>query len=372
MNILIACNYSPNFSGNFIGSLVDLGLFLRERQHQPVFAFPKTDITTARGTFPDYMRSFGLKVILYEKDDFETIRWMVEEYCLDLLHIHFGAFLFSILDANENLKCKIIFHDHMYFKLGMPKVKSRYWLAMDSKKYKQHGISVIAVNKTKSLNYVFAHSKYIPNALSYKRPVSHSFTREEFRQRAGFEPDDYICLIYGYNAEVKGLDIAVEAVAIARRENPDIKLAVLGLGDCYSKCWQMDFVQQKTGIDPQSDWIRYIPTTDDMFSLDRAVDVFLSCSRTEAFPYAILEAISTDTACVVSDINGTKWANEYSRCRMFRHGDGKSCAKAVLKCFHNKSSRSSNAEALMEKYNIGRWCDRVYREYEKVWRSNVK
>lgn len=112
-------------------------------------------------------------------------------------------------------------------------------------------------------------------------------------------------------------------------------------------------------------WIHFLPSTEDMFSYHRAADVYLSASRKEAFSYGILEAISQNIPVVVSDVEGTQWAKEYSKCVQYPVEDPVSCAAALEKALLSGVS-PSNKEQLMEHYGINSWCQQIIDIYHQM------
>ena len=99
--------------------------------------------------------------------------------------------------------------------------------------------------------------------------------------------------------------------------------------------------------------------------LHRASDVYLSASRTEAFSYGILEAISQNVPVVVSDIEGTKWSWKYTKTIKFKGENINQCAKAIEKALEMRENESNRSE-MLEKYHIDIWCKRIIDIYRKI------
>lgn len=180
----------------------------------------------------------------------------------------------------------------------------------------------------------------------------------------GISPNEKLCLLLGWDKYRKGMDIAVKAVEHYRRTDPSLHLGFIGLGSPPHQ-GALDWIAEKTGVDSQSQWLHYFPSFEDMFACYRAVDVFLSASRKEAFSYGLLEAISQNTPVVVSDIEGTAWAQPYSRCAVYPTEDPQACAVAIEKALHSREI-PSNAEEIVSKYSIDLWCERIMEIYQKM------
>lgn len=233
-----------------------------------------------------------------------------------------------------------------------------------SLRYRKNGIAIASVNPQKDQAYCFARHWYIPNGLSLLRNVPHSASREECREELGIAPQERICLFLGWDVHRKGLDIAVKAVSKIRKTDPTMLLGIVGIGDPPNPD-RMKFILDTTGIDPESSWIRYLPSREDMFAYHRAADVYLSASRSEAFSYGILEAISQNTPVVVSDIKGTSWCHEYIKTVVYPTEDADACAEAIKKAL-SMGHDSSNAQDIVVSYSVQKWCDQMIEVYRDL------
>ena len=102
-----------------------------------------------------------------------------------------------------------------------------------------------------------------------------------------------------------------------------------------------------------------------MFSYHRAIDVYLSASRSEAFSYGILETISQNTPVVLSDIIDTRWCIKYSKAFSYPVENYQKCADAIEKAI-KAGRKESNYKDIIEEFSIGNWCERVIDVYNNV------
>ena len=102
---------------------------------------------------------------------------------------------------------------------------------------------------------------------------------------------------------------------------------------------------------------------EDIFTVHRSADVFLSASRSEAFSNSILEAISQDVPVVVSNIKGTSWSMAYNRAFSYPTENPIHCAEAIKKALASDKSLS-NYQQFLSEYDIHRWCKKVYQVYQ--------
>ena len=85
----------------------------------------------------------------------------------------------------------------------------------------------------------------------------------------------------------------------------------------------------------------------------------MSASRTEAFPYSVLEAISQNTPLVVSNIPATAWAHSYDKTFVYPTEDYNACANAIEQALKLDRNAPSNYNEFIEKYSIENWCTAI-------------
>lgn len=370
MNVLIAADYATPASGNFIGSMMDLGIKMRKQNAQLLFVFPENKNTTGESSWVRWLETCGFQVFLLNKtlpdaDQLAFLMHIIREHQIDILHIHFGLFHNVALHNHSKLPVKIIVHEHMEYPAGCNHRKQTLRFMARSLLYRVRRIGVISVNKDVDRAYGLARHWYVPNALSLKRNVRESTPRDERRAQLGFQQDDRVVLFLGWDLYRKGLDIAVKAVSKCREQDPTVRLAIVGLGELPSH-EQKSFIQNAAGISPDEPWIRYLPSTEDMFSYLRAADVYLSASRSEAFSYGLLEAISQDTPIAVSDIKGAHWSAQYSRSFFYPVESPESCAAAITDALERGKQIPSNYKEVIKRYNIDQWAEKITQIYSII------
>ena len=372
MNILVMANFKAEASGNFINSLIALGKAVQELSWEMIYLFPLKDDGSECG-WMDYIRAHGFKVLSLNEntpanEQKQYVLQIIDENSIDLIHTHFSCMNPLLLwDREIHQKVKILYHDHMDYLPDKPIPEQIKKQIKTAKRYREYGLGVISVMKKKHRGYFLAPKRwYIPNGITYQRNVERSKSREEMRALLQIKDDERLCLFLGWDIYRKGLDIAIRAVQEARARGHNIILGVVGFGSepCEEYC---ERIKSVIGFDPFVEGVRFLDSEEDMFALHRASDVFLSASRTEAFAYAILEAISQNVPVAVSDISGTKWSLRYSKSVKFHSGNIHQCADAIIKAAAMRDE-PSNHEEITQKYNIDIWTQRVI----NVYRSMVK
>lgn len=362
MNILIAADYSTPASGNFIGSLIDLGRDLKQNNHKLFFVFPESPNTVSEKSWVHWLENEGFKVYLTKHKDGEAaltfLREIIDKNHIDILHLHFGMYHSIVLNHAKSLGVKIFVHDHMEFNPQFSLIKQKAYCAVTSLKYRLNKINVICVNERKCKAYLFSKSFFIPNGISFKRNVTTFATREETRKKLGLKDNQKLCLLLGWHLHTKGIDIAFKAVQKLNKVNPYIVLGVVGHSGAPSDN-SLNSIKEFTGVDPHSSFIKFLESTEDIFAYHNASDVYLSSSRTESFSYGVLEAISQNTPLVVSDIPGTAWSHSYDKAFVYPTEDYSACANAIEQALKLDRNAPSNSDEFIEKYSIENWCKAI-------------
>lgn len=366
MNILIAADYAPPQSGSFGASVLELGLFLQNKGDKLVVVLPENGNTLPENSWANWIRSYGITVCLYNRknmpDEKEYLRGIIQKYDIDILHLHFGMFLNTVRKNRKYFPKKVLVHDHMCFgKLDGKNYGEKARLLAKSLAFRFLNIGMVSVGKEKDEVYAFAKHWYLPNGLTYRRKILMNETREACRERLGIGADEKVCLILGWACYIKGVDIAIRAIDELNRRGENITLGFVGVGEPPSKN-RLDYIRDTTGVDPFVGWIRYLPSTEDIFSYHRMADVFISASRGEGFSFAVLEAISQNTPVVLSDIRATKWAWKYNKTCVYRTESWEDCAEAIQKAM-KMGKQASNLEEITSEYSIQKWCEGMYQIY---------
>ena len=371
MNILMMANYRTPCSGNFIASLLELAERVRAEGGCVHFVFPEH---RNGGGYPwlAWLEEQGFSVTLIKEGTpgekaLEILGELIKQHSIQIVHSHFGLYTKLLTLNGKKLGVKVVFHDHMDFSpegnMGRQRLKTLLYSGL----YRLKGVHVISVMELKSKAYILCgrkYSHYIPNGLSLRRNVPREMPREERRAEFGIGEDEKLCLFLGWDKYRKGLDVAIKAVAEYRKTDPTLHFGAVGIG-CPPGADTLNWIRENTGVPPESEWIHFFQSYEDMFACHRAADVYLSASRKEAFSYGLLEAISQNTPIVVSDIEGTRWAAAYDKAVLYPVEDPAACAEALGRAIA-MGRRESNARELVNRYGIDGWCGAVMSVYRKM------
>ena len=371
MNVLITADYGAPSSGNFIASLLELAERMREAGNRVCFLFP--DKGRSDCIWLNWLEDSGFSVQLMdmsmsEDEKVAVLEKIVSANQIDLIHSHFGFCHRILATRRKDLhNVQVLLHDHMDFYPEKNLQKQMLRAVLFSAMYRLKGVGVVSVMERKQKTYLLLPKKrnwYVPNGLSLRRNVPRELTREERRAQLGIGEDQKLCLFLGWAMYLKGVDIAVKAVAELRQKDPSVHLGMVGFGGQPSE-EALNWIRERTGIEPLCDWIHFLPSTEDMFSYHRAADVYLSASRKDAFSYGLLEAISQNVPVVVSDIEGTAWSRAYSKCINYPVEDAHRCAEAIEAALPRREE-PSNLDELLARYGIDAWCGEIMNIYKRM------
>ena len=132
----------------------------------------------------------------------------------------------------------------------------------------------------------------------------------------------------------KALDVLQEAFARIRHLKPGMKLLLVGSGPELAR---LQINRQRLGI--QDDCV-FVPATSQVPQFLRALNIFVLCSRSEAFSNTLLEAMACGCCAIGSRVGGTPELignDEYGL--LFRPGDAEDLAEKLATLIGNEQLR---------------------------------
>jgi glycosyltransferase involved in cell wall biosynthesis len=168
----------------------------------------------------------------------------------------------------------------------------------------------------------------------------------------------------------KTLDLLQEAFTRVRHLKPGMKLLIVGSGPELPR---LESNSRRLGL--QDDCV-FVPATPLVPQYLRALDIFVSCSSSEAFSNAILEAMACGCCVVGSRVGGTpELIGEDERGLLFRMGDAGDLAEKLTTLIGNEQLRrqlgTHAADFATEKLNVSVAVKRMMEIYESVlYRKN--
>lgn len=186
----------------------------------------------------------------------------------------------------------------------------------------------------------------VPNGIDPDRfPVLDDSARHLAREKLGLDAQDEVLLHFGWDWEIKGGDLFLAAVeALVREGRTDIvALAQRGGESALAAAARL-------GIESR---VRTVGTVSSVADLFGAADVFLALSEREGMPYSVLEAVSSGTPVVASDIPGhAAVARGCSTCRLVERTP--SSVAAAVRQFLERSREAREADARAAHLHVAR------------------
>ncbi len=361
--INIVCHYASIYGGNFIPSMLYFANSNREK-YRILFTFP---FQAKDRNWANYIISCGYKIEFIDFSDKtfkKEIKRVNKNYCVDIMYTHFlsGLRVKSVYPLNK--KIKLVIHIHSDFTGGAKlNVYSKIKCFVEHKILRKDA-RYIFVSEEEKKKYKNKKYLYLPNALCLDRVPCQNIDLLNFKNKHQIPQNSTLFLTFGWSPFIKGVDITV--ASFLKSENANSRLIVVyGKDDGYKKCVEFltkclggnDFLNDKQII--------FIKPEDDIFSLYRLCDVFISSSRSEGFSYSILEALYFNLKVISSDISGVKWSKKYKNISFFKSEDKESLASLISQ-FHGFKKGSILNKELLEDYNIKKWSDVLIEQFDAI------
>ena len=368
--VLHLTDYGAPYAGNFIASLSALEQLLAETGTKTVYVLPAR--AADRSWAQEMSRTHDVRFL--KKGGFfsylHQVRRLLKETNADILHEHFIHFSekvaawLAIKTCGRRVKTVLHLHNHIELPvnpiLRLPHMQ--YFRSVDrfvccSESVAAH---IIADDVPKE------RVRVAENAIAFERLDSYD---SSVRTSLRLPEQAKLALMFGYNFEVKGVDLAVEAVRLLReRDGLPVTLAValsshleeVRLRICAQLC-----------LSDVPDWILLLPPREDVSSYYHMADVFLSPSRQEGFCYALVEAAYCHTPVLASAIDAQKDL-ALPKSAFFPPQDAQALSYALHRvlCEEHTASRTlaleEAGERVRQTYALSRWAERVCAAYAEI------
>jgi glycosyltransferase involved in cell wall biosynthesis len=180
--------------------------------------------------------------------------------------------------------------------------------------------------------------RVVCNSINLERATSATSPRAQVRSELGIAAEQKCFLLFGHDPERKGVDLALKAAAKLAAEKCDFKLVIVGQDKMRR------YVEACLG-GPAPAWLRLVEARETVADYYQAFDFFLSPSRAEGLPFAVLEALANQLPVISSDIPGLEWARGLDAVRLCPPGEAGSVA-AQMKRLLVENSEDRTAAAL--------------------------
>ena len=305
------------------------------------------------GAFFDEIRERGVEAVLFaQKSRFDLsvvgeIAKLVEEENFRVVHAH-GAranFIASFLKKRVHVPVVTTVHsdyrldfDGFYRKLVYTGLNILSLRQMDYYIAVSRGFRNMLISRNFQPNKIFT----VYNGMDYSGEMVFA-DKETFGERVGVPYDPsltYVGLI-GRHDYVKGHDIFIRAAALAAEKNPNLRFLIAGDGDGREDLLRL---AEEVGI---ADKLYFIGFIKDIYSFINFIDINTLSSRSESFPYVLLEGARMKKPTISAAVGGIPdLIRDGETGLLFPAEDYKVFAEKILLFAENEEKRKECGEAL--------------------------
>lgn len=216
-----------------------------------------------------------------------------------ILHTHFTSFdIPAAMAADRHGAAKVFWHVHTPHHDSLP-IRARNRLKYTVLGRRVERILCVSSELAELVadrGAPRARVEFMHNAVDVDRfRLLEPQEREIARLRLGLPADQPLLVHFGWDWHRKGGDLFMRAMRTLRERGIEAVGVTVGGGDpARALREQLDLGHAMHVLEP----------TDDVSTLFAAADVFMSPSRAEGTPYSVMEALSSGTPVVASDIPG--------------------------------------------------------------------
>lgn len=149
-------------------------------------------------------------------------------------------------------------------------------------------------------------------------------------------------LTVGEVSLMKGLNYLIDALKILKKDNPTIKLGIVGGG------LDRDLLKRQAevfGLSDNVEFLGYVPH-DEIFGVINSCKILVQPSLTEVCPIVVLEALALSKAVVGSDLSGLAEVLAYDKYGvLFETGNAANLAEKISGLLNNKCLRKELGQA---------------------------
>jgi glycosyltransferase involved in cell wall biosynthesis len=236
-----------------------------------------------------------------------------------LLHTHFTQFdVAAALAGRHSAETSVVWHVHTTLHGGpIPYLRNAAKYAVFGRMVDLMLCPSLAI--ASELRRRFAPSDRLdvfPSAIDLDRfPLISPERRADARATLGLPPSAVVLLHFGWDWELKGGDLMLEATRALLDARPDRELVVLTRDSAEAR--------RATNQRKLADVVRLEDAVPDVRDLYAAADIVVSSSAREGMPFTIVEALASGTPVVATDIPGHAFVGaEVDACRLAESNGG--------------------------------------------------
>ena len=283
-----------------------------------------------------------------------------------VLHTHFTAFdVAAALAGSKRERTAVVWHIHT------PHSKSAAAFARNYLKYAVFGrradqilcVSPDLVDTITQRGAPRSKVEFLHNAVDVDRfPVLTGEQRRAARDELGVPAGRPLLVHFGWDWTRKGGDLFEEALLRLRDSGADLSGVTVGGDDAARE------LRDRLGLTGD---LTVLEPTDRVQQMYAAADIFVAPSRAEGTPFSVLEAVSSGTAAVVSDIPGHATVGAHAPACVITPLDPDAIAAAVRDLLERDPDEvAADSLAghgwLRENLGLATWAEAMVDRYEQL------
>lgn len=203
--------------------------------------------------------------------------------------------------AGRKLKISTLYTPHAYSYLSADSSRKKWLFKKIEQVFKYFPSKTLACS-TSEYNRTIADLKFKKKkVVLWNNSVENNFHLKEYNS---ILPENYICSI-GRPSYQKNTELLIQSINQLKKLIPDIHLVILGAGH-YSP--ELENVRNSIinfKLENNITIINWLERSELLYVLKKS-DLYISTSRYEGLPYALIEALALSKACVVTNVDGNK------------------------------------------------------------------
>lgn len=356
--ILHFADFKSPCRGNFINSLEYLRAAAESQGYETVYLFPSA---TAKREWAQDLKEEATVYFLGDSllQNVKTVRGIIKRHNIGVIHSHFYKlpYLFTFELASVFCKVKQVVHLHCALTIHSGFARAIEKLLLKGKTFIGCSEKLTADAKTyypKNPSFTAKNAIWFPRLDEYEALDKASL---------GLSTSAKTLMMFGFLYEVKGVDLALEAVSELNESGEDLQLILIltsNVDEIKGK------ITKRFGSIPA--WLHLLPPRNDIASYYRLCDVFLAPSRSEGLPYSVVEASYLKIPVVLSDIPAH--ASLKLQCGYYFESENVGQLKGSLSDALGSEKLSdafaAQSEQIKKDYQLSTWADRIIKIYTQL------
>lgn len=383
-NILFICAYQPEYGGNFIKMLFNLGIRLKNDYKCNIyFLFP---IQKNKEWLDELSTEFTIEFIRndYHKSEREIYHYLLK-WSIDLIHTHFEMYDIPTAKAVKKTSRNIhmIWHLHDYMSLDKTGLKFktlrriisnlRFWLhygiygknayfigvskeVTDFVNHYRRNICIFTYPSYNLKNNDYIRSSIVLNGIDLSRVIESNISEYSLSKNT--------FISFSGVAKSKGIHLILKAAENLYKKGYNFKIIL-------TRNKSLETLLNEFYKENPPKWLQIMEQTNKISSLFSISSCYISASYKETMSMAIAEASIYGLPVIQSDIKGTEWNSNRMSTFVFKSGDYIDLQNKMEKVIKMDKTALLEYCKNTQKYNMellsmDKWCDNIIKIYKNV------